>query len=84
LRTALEHREADRIPLDFVSTDETAIHASCVAALRGYYGLTPGLDVPGVLPRKHSIHNLQAGTPAANIIAMFDAVRELNGAPQHV
>ncbi|MGB7762623.1 MAG: uroporphyrinogen decarboxylase family protein [Bryobacteraceae bacterium] len=31
----------------------------------------------------NSIHNLQAGTPVANIIAMFDAVREFNGAPQH-
>jgi uroporphyrinogen-III decarboxylase len=32
----------------------------------------------------NSIHNLQAGTPVANIVAMFDAVREFNGAPQHV
>jgi len=32
----------------------------------------------------NSIHNLQAGTPAANIVAMFDAVGEFNGAPRHV
>jgi uroporphyrinogen-III decarboxylase len=32
----------------------------------------------------NSIHNLQAGTPVANILTMFDAVREFNGAPQHV
>jgi uroporphyrinogen-III decarboxylase len=32
----------------------------------------------------NSIHNLQARTPVANIIAMFDAVREFNGAPIHV
>ena len=32
----------------------------------------------------NSIHNLQAGTPVANIVAMFDAIREFNGAPQHV
>jgi hypothetical protein len=32
----------------------------------------------------NSIHNLQAGTPVANIVAMFDAVGEFNGAPQHV
>ena len=32
----------------------------------------------------NSIHNVQAGTPVANIIAMFEAVREFNGAPQHV
>ena len=32
----------------------------------------------------NTIHNLQAGTPVANVIAMFDAVREFNGAPQHV
>jgi len=30
----------------------------------------------------NSIHNVQAGTPVANIVAMFDAVREFNGAPQ--
>ena len=28
----------------------------------------------------NSIHNAQAGTPQENIIAMFDAVREFNGA----
>jgi hypothetical protein len=27
----------------------------------------------------NSIHNIQAGTPVANIVAMFDAVREFNG-----
>jgi hypothetical protein len=42
LRTALEHREPDRIPLDFGSTAVTGIHVSCVAALRDYYGLAPG------------------------------------------
>jgi hypothetical protein len=42
LRTALEHREPDRIPLDFGSTNVTGIHVSCVAALRKYYGLAPG------------------------------------------
>ena len=39
MRTALEHREPDRIPLDFGSTNVTGIHVSCVAALRDYYGL---------------------------------------------
>ncbi|MGO9262209.1 MAG: uroporphyrinogen decarboxylase family protein [Bryobacteraceae bacterium] len=42
LRTALEHREPDRIPLDFGSTSVTGMHVSCVAALRDYYGLAPG------------------------------------------
>jgi len=42
LRTALEHREPDRIPLDFGSTSVTGIHVSCVASLRDYYGLAPG------------------------------------------
>ena len=27
----------------------------------------------------NSIHNLQAGTPIKNLVAMFDAVREFNG-----
>ena len=27
----------------------------------------------------NSIHNIQAGTPVDNILAMFDAVREFNG-----
>ncbi len=42
LRTALAHREPDRIPLDFGSTAVTGVHVSCVAALRRYYGLPPG------------------------------------------
>jgi len=42
LRTALEHREPDRIPLDFGSTNVTGVHVTCVAALRSYYGLAPG------------------------------------------
>jgi len=29
----------------------------------------------------NSIHNLQAGTPLENLVAMYDAVREFNGAP---
>jgi Uroporphyrinogen decarboxylase (URO-D) len=36
---ALSHREPDRVPIDFGSTAVTGIHVSCVAALRGYYGL---------------------------------------------
>lgn len=42
LRTAVSHREPDRIPLDFGSTSVTGIHVTCVAALRKYYGLAPG------------------------------------------
>jgi uroporphyrinogen-III decarboxylase len=32
----------------------------------------------------NSIHNVQAGTPVANIVAMFEAVREFNGVAQNV
>jgi len=35
----IDHRPPDRIPIDFGSTTVTGIHASCVAALRDYYGL---------------------------------------------
>ena len=35
----LHHRQPDRIPIDFGSTAVTGVHASCVAALRDYYGL---------------------------------------------
>jgi len=31
----------------------------------------------------NSIHNIQAGTPAGNMVAMFDAVREFNGVATH-
>src|SRR5512147_2981446 len=40
VRTSLEHRTPDRIPLDFCAPAVTGIHASCIAALRDYYGLT--------------------------------------------
>lgn len=36
---ALNHRTPDRVPLDLGSTGTTGMHVSCVAALRGYYGL---------------------------------------------
>src|SRR5512133_2226549 len=39
LRAALSHRTPDRIPIDFGGTSVTGVHASCVAALRDWYGL---------------------------------------------
>ena len=36
---ALNHKQPDRIPIDFGGTNTTGIHSSCVAALREYYGL---------------------------------------------
>jgi len=36
---ALAHRQPDRVPVDFGGTAVTGVHASCVAALRDYYGL---------------------------------------------
>ncbi len=37
--TALDHRQPDKIPIDFGSTAVTGMHVSCVAALRDYYQL---------------------------------------------
>lgn len=37
--TALNHREPDRLPVDFGSTTVTGMHASCVDALRRHFGL---------------------------------------------
>jgi hypothetical protein len=42
LRNALEHREPDRVPLDFGGTSVTGVHVTCVAELRDYYGLAKG------------------------------------------
>ena len=39
VRATLEHREPDRIPIDFGGTPVSGIHASVVAALRDHYGL---------------------------------------------
>ena len=39
LRTALNHKEPDSIPVDFGGTAVSGVHASCVAALRDHYGL---------------------------------------------
>ena len=36
---ALDHRQPDRVPIDFGGTAVTGIHVTCVAALRDYYGL---------------------------------------------
>lgn len=42
LRTALDHRQPDRVPLDFGSSFITGIHCSVVENLRRHYDLTPG------------------------------------------
>lgn len=39
LLNALQHKEGDKIPLDFGGTTVTGMHYSCVAALREHYGL---------------------------------------------
>ncbi len=39
---ALEHRQPDRIPVDFGSTFVSGMHVSCVAALRDHFGLASG------------------------------------------
>ena len=39
LNAALNHKQPDRIPIDFGGTTVTGMHASCVAELRDYYGL---------------------------------------------
>lgn len=39
LQDALNHKQPDRLPVDFGSTATTGMHHSCVAALREYYGL---------------------------------------------
>jgi hypothetical protein len=39
LQASLDHQQPDRIPIDFGGTSVTGMHASCVAALRDYYGL---------------------------------------------
>jgi hypothetical protein len=42
IRTTLEHRAPDSVPVDFGGTLATGVHVSCVAALRRYYGLDAG------------------------------------------
>ncbi len=39
LLKTLRYEQPDRIPIDFGGTAVTGVHASCVAALRDYYGL---------------------------------------------
>ena len=39
VKMALEHKQPDRIPVDFGATGVTGMHVTCVAQLREYYGL---------------------------------------------
>jgi len=39
IRLALEHREADRVPVDFGASAQTTIHVSVIAKLREHFGL---------------------------------------------
>jgi Uroporphyrinogen decarboxylase (URO-D) len=43
VRTTLDHRQPDRIPVDFGGTAVTGMHVSIVAALREHYALEPRL-----------------------------------------
>ena len=36
---ALNHRQPDRVPIDFGSTGVTGVYATCVAGLRQFFGL---------------------------------------------
>ncbi len=42
VRMALNHRQPDRVPIDFGGTFVTGMHVSCVAALRRHFGLENG------------------------------------------
>ena len=39
VRTALNHKQPDRVPIDFGGTSVTGVNCTCIAALRDYYGL---------------------------------------------
>jgi hypothetical protein len=39
IRLALDHKEADRVPVDFGGCAQTTIHVSVIAALRAHFGL---------------------------------------------
>lgn len=39
LQASLNHKNPDRVPVDFDGTAVTGMHVTCVAALREYYGL---------------------------------------------
>jgi len=39
IKQALDHKQPDRVPIDFGGTGQTGMHVSCVEALREYYGL---------------------------------------------
>ncbi len=48
VKTALEHRNPDHIPIDFGATSVTGIHCKIVEALRNHYGL-----------EKHPVHIIE-------------------------
>ena len=39
LKAALNHRQPDRIPVDFNGTAVTGMHVKCIIGLRKHYGL---------------------------------------------
>jgi hypothetical protein len=39
INTTLAHKEPDKMAIDFGGTNDSAMHVSCIAALRDYYGL---------------------------------------------
>ena len=82
LLTALNHEEPDRVPID-LGGNQTGIHkqhvlpsatpAEAREQVRGHLGTWK----PGGGYVFNNVHNVQAGVPAENTVALYDAAYEL-------
>ena len=51
INNAIDHKQTDKLPVDFGSTPNTAIHVSVIYKLRQYFGLDrPGTPVKVIEP----------------------------------
>ena len=71
LRTALDHREPDRMPIDFGSTAVTGIHVSCVAALRDYFGLEKAREGARAVPDAGLVDDDLRAAIGIDIVGVF-------------
>lgn len=70
---ALNHQEADRIPIDLEGTHITGISTEAYERLKKYLGIE-GKTI--LADRLSSVQNIQNEVPSENIFTMFDAALE--------
>ena len=77
LRTALEHKEPDRVPCDFGAAEVAAINIHTMRHLRAHLGLSPDVEMDKIkdVSIPQSKNETCFSPKAGNLILSFSRVR---------